>query len=150
MKLTNVAVPTEVISHGSTVAEAFRECLRCNVQGIPFVDSDGCIVGQFSIRNTIKQYCISKSMIMDADLLGEDLGGLSLQDNDAAKLLSQPVDHFILSEVLTIHSASPCVKAISLMEKHDTTFLFVVDGETYKGIVNLQAIAKRMMQVGGF
>jgi CBS domain-containing protein len=62
-------------------------------------------------------------------------------------MLSQPVERYILSEVVTIHSASPCVKAMALMEKHNTTFLLVVDGEKYKGIVNVQAIAKRMMQV---
>ena len=80
-------------------------------------------------------------------MLGDEIGGLELQENDAARMLSQPVDQFILSEVVTIHSVSPCVKAMALMEKHDTTFLFVVDGETYKGVVNVQAIAKRMMQV---
>lgn len=149
MKLTNMVVPTGVISYGSTVAEAFRECMLSNVQGIPFVDSEGCIVGQFSVHNTIKQYCISNTMIKDADFLGDDLGDLTLQNTDAAKMLSQPVNHFILSEVLTIHSAAPCVKAMALMEKHNTTFLFVVDGETYKGIVNAQAIAKGFMQAGG-
>jgi len=149
VKLINMVVPTGVISYGSTVADAFRECLRCNVQGIPFVDSEGRILGRFSIHNTIKRYCISNIMIMEADTLGDDLGDLTLQDNDTSKMLSQPVDHFIQSEVVTIHSDSPCIKAMALMEKHDTTFLFVVDGETYKGIVNVQAIAKRMMQVEG-
>ena len=149
MILTNMVVPTGVISYGSTVAEAFSECLNCNVQGIPFVDDEGRIIGQFSIHNTIKKYCISNIIIMEADILGDDIGDLALQDNDTAKMLSQAVDHFILSEVVTIHSTSPCVKAMALMEKHDTTFLFVVDGETYKGIVNVQAIARRMMQVSG-
>lgn len=149
MQLTNMVVSTGVISHGSTVADAFRECLRCNVQGIPFVDNEGRIIGRFSIHNTIKRYCISNIMVMEADILGDELGNLALQDNDTARMLGQPVDHYILSEVVTIHSASPCVKAMALMEKHDTTFLFVVDDETYKGIVNVQTIARRMMQVAG-
>jgi len=143
-----MAVPTGVISSGSTVAEAFSECLRCNVEGIPFVDSADRIIGQFSVHDTIKKFCrLNNIIITEADMLEDNIGGLELQENDAAKMLSQPVERYILSEVVTIHSASPCVKAMALMEKHNTTFLLVVDGETYKGIVNVQAIAKRMMQV---
>ena len=134
--MINMAVPTGVISYSSTVAEAFSECLRCNVEGIPFVDSADRIIGQFSVHDTVKTFCrLNNIIITEADMLEDYIGGLELQENDAAKMLSQPVERYILSEVVTIHSASPCVKAMALMEKHDT------------GIVNVQAIAKRMMQV---
>lgn len=144
-----MVIPTGVISYGSPVAEAFSECLSCNVQGIPFVDREGRITGQFSVRETIKHYCISHTMIKDADFLGDDLGPLTLKSTDAAEMLSQPVDHFILPEVVTIHSDAPCIKAMALMEKHNTTFLFVVDSDTYKGIVNVQAIARWFMKTAG-
>jgi CBS domain-containing protein len=148
MKLTNIVVPTGVVSYGSTVAEAFSECLRCNVPGIPFVDRNGRIIGRFSIRNTIRLACIPNMMIMNADLLGDQLAELMVPDNEAANVLGQPVERFILKEVVTIHSASPCIKAAALMEKHDMTYLFVVDDDKYNGIVNVQGIARRMLQAG--
>lgn len=83
--MINMAVPTGVISSGSTVAEAFSECLRCNVEGIPFVDSADRIIGQFSVHDTIKKFCrLNNIIITEADMLEDYIGGLELQENDAA------------------------------------------------------------------
>jgi CBS domain-containing protein len=148
VKLTSIVVPTGVATQGLTVAEAFRECMRCNVQGIPFVNSQGCLAGHFSIRNTIRMACIPNIVIMGADLLGDALDNLMIPDREAARILELAVDQFIMDTLFTIHPDSPCVKAAALMEKHDTTYLFVVDGEEYKGVVNVQGIVRRMLEVG--
>lgn len=150
MQLTNIVVATKVVTYGSTIAEAFSECVRCNVLGIPFVDSEGRIKGRFSIGHTIKQACIPDMLIMNADLLGDQLNSLMIPDMQAAEVLRMPVDNFILNEVVIIHSASPCVKAAALMQKHKTTYLFAVDDDGYKGVVNVRGIAKRMLEVGGY
>ena len=150
MKLTNIVIATKAVTYGSTVAEAFSECVRCNVLGIPFVDNAGRIKGRFSIGHTIKLACIPEILIMSADLLGDDLASLMIPDQQAADVLKMPVDNFILDEVVTIHSSSPCVKAAALMQKHKTTYLFAVDDDGYKGVVNVRGIAKRMLEVGGF
>jgi CBS domain-containing protein len=150
VKLTNIVIDTRVVTYGSTVAEAFSECVRCNVLGIPFVDGKGRITGRFSIGHTIKLACIPDILIMNADLLGDQLDTLMIPDKQAADVLRLPVDNFILGEVVTIHSSSPCVKAAALMQKHRTTYLFAVDDDGYKGVVNVRGIAKRMLDVGGF
>jgi CBS domain-containing protein len=150
VKLTNIVIETRVVTYGSTVAEAFSECVRCNVLGIPFVDGKGRITGRFSIGHTIKLACIPDILIMNADLLGDQLDTLMIPDKQAADVLRLPVDNFILGEVVTIHSSSPCVKAAALMQKHRTTYLFAVDDDGYKGVVNVRGIAKRMLDVGGF
>jgi CBS domain-containing protein len=149
VKLTSIVIPTGVAAPGSTVAEAFSECMRCNVQGIPFVNSEGRLAGHFSIRNTIRLACIPNIVIMGADLLGDALDHLMVPDMEAASILERPVDPFIMDTLFTIHSDSPCVKAAALMERHDTTYLFVVDGAEYKGVVNVQGIVRRMLEVGG-
>jgi hypothetical protein len=148
MKLTSIVIPTGVVTVGSTVAEAFRECMRCNVQGIPYVNGEGRMAGHFSIRNTVRLACIPKIVIMSADVLGDELADLMVPDQEAASILGLPVDQFVMESLLTIHSNSPCVKAAALMEKHDTTYLFVVDVNEYKSVVNVQGIARRMLEVG--
>ena len=150
MKLTNIVIATKAVTYGSTVAEAFSECVRCNVLGIPFVDSEGRIKGRFSVGHTIKLACVPEMMILNADLLGDELASLMIPDQQAAEVLRQPVDSFILGQVVTIHSASPCVKAAALMQKYRTTYLFAVDDDGYKGVVTVRGIAKRMLEVGGF
>lgn len=150
MKLTNIVIETRVVTYGSTVAEAFSECVRCNVLGLPFVDGEGRITGRFSIGHTIKLACVPEMMILNADLLGDELSSLMMPDQQAAEILRMPVDNFILGEVVTIHSSSPCVKAAALMQKHRTTYLFAVDDDGYKGVVNVRGIARRMLEVGGF
>lgn len=147
--MTNIVIPTGVVTYGSTVAEAFSECVRCNVLGIPFVDREGRIKGRFSIGHTFKLACIPDMMILNADLLGDQLESLMIPDKQSAELLKMPVDNFILDKVVIIHSSSPCVKAAALMQKHRTTYLFVVDDDGYKGVVNVGGIAKRMLEVGG-
>jgi len=150
VKLTNIVIATKVVTYGSTVAEAFSECVRCNVLGLPFVDSEGRIMGRFSIGHTIKLACVPEMMILNADLLGDELSSLMMPDQQAGEVLRMPVDNFILGEVVTIHSSSPCVKAAALMQKHRTTYLFAVDDDGYKGVVNVRGIARRMLEVGGF
>jgi len=150
VKLTNIVIATKVVTYGSTVAEAFSECVRCNVLGLPFVDSEGRIRGRFSIGHTIKLACVPEMMILNADLLGDELSSLMMPDQQAGEVLRMPVDNFILGEVVTIHSSSPCVKAAALMQKHRTTYLFAVDDDGYKGVVNVRGIARRMLEVGGF
>jgi CBS domain-containing protein len=150
VKLTNIVIETRVVTCGSTVAEAFSECVRCNVLGLPFVDGEGRITGRFSIGHTIKLACVPEMMILNADLLGDELSSLMMPDQQAAEILRMPVDNFILGEVVTIHSSSPCVKAAALMQKHRTTYLFAVDDDGYKGVVNVRGIARRMLEVGGF
>jgi CBS domain-containing protein len=148
VKLTNIVVKTGMVTYGSTVAEAFTECVRCNVPGIPFVDSEGRIVGRFSIRNTIKLTCIPDFMISGADLLGDHLAPLMVPERHAAKVLTLPVDRFIVDEVVFVHSDSPYVKMAALMERHNTGYLFVLDGDRYKGIVTVQGLARRMLEIG--
>jgi CBS domain-containing protein len=150
VRLTNIVIETKVVTYGSTVAEAISECIRCNVLGIPFVDGEGCIRGRFSIGHAIKLAYIPDMLIMNADLLGDQLATLMIPDKQAADVLRQPVDNFILGQIVTIHSSSPCVKAAALMQKYRTTYLFAVDDDGYKGVVNVRGIAKRMLDAGGF
>ena len=147
--MMNIVIPTGVVTHGTPVAEALGECVRCNVLGIPFVDHERRIRGRFSLGHTFKLACAPEMVILNADLLGDQLDSLRMPNNQSAELLQMPVDKFILDKVVTIHSSSPCVKAVALMQKYKTTYLFVVDDDDYKGVVNVGGIAKRMLEMRG-
>lgn len=147
--MLNIVIPTGVVTEGTNVADALGECIRHNVLGIPFVDRKGRIRGRFSLGHTLKMTCTPEMLILNADLLGDQLDSLKIPDSQSAELLQMPVDQFILDKVVTIHSSSPCVKAVALMQKYKTTYLFVVDDDGYKGVVNVGGIAKRMLEMRG-
>jgi CBS domain-containing protein len=46
-----------------------------------------------------------------------------------------------------IGSAEPAIKALAIMEKNDTSYLFVVDDGEYQGIVTIQGIAAKMSEM---
>jgi len=149
MKLDNIVIAADVIRSGThtTVGDAFRECLQHNVSCIPAADASGHIIGRFSIRETLRIACIPEVAINYADLLGDNLGEISLPEEHACKLAGLPADHFILPEFVALHSVSPVIKAITLMEKHATDSVFVIDDGVYRGVVTIEGIARRMLQI---
>ena len=147
MKLDNIVVATGVVRAGDTVAEAFRECLRQPVGGIPAVNDKGQVIGLFSIRETLRMTCIPEIAINYADILGDNLGEMTVPEDHACQIINLPVDRFILPEFAAIHSVSPVVKAVILMEKHATDTVFVIDDGVYRGVVTIEGIARRMLEV---
>ena len=147
MKLDNIVIPTGVARAGMTVGAAFRECLQQQVSCIPVVDDHNRVVGRFSIHDTLRIACIPSVAIYYADMLSDNLGGITMPEDHACQIVTLPIDKFIQTDFATIHSVSPVVKAIILMEKHVTDTVFVIDNGEYKGVVTIEAIARRMLEV---
>lgn len=147
MKLDNIIIPTGVVRAGMTVGAAFRECLQHQVGCIPVTGMGNRIVGRFSILETLRIACIPSVAVNYADILGDDLGGISMGEDHACEIVQLPIDRFILAKFATIHSVSPVVKAITLMEKYSTDTVFVIDDGVYRGVVTIEAIARRMLEV---
>jgi predicted transcriptional regulator len=147
MKLQNIVQKTGVVNDAMTIREAFSECVRNNVPGIPYVDATGKVIGTFSIRRTILSSCIPDVMVTYADLLGDDPGCLKIPEQNALKLLSLPANLFINKEVISITSDTAISKTIALMEKHQVNYLFVIDDNDYLGVATIDGIAKRMLEL---
>jgi CBS domain-containing protein len=149
MKLQNIAIPSGVAQSGMTVRDVFRECVRCQVPGIPFRDAEGRIVGRVSIRHTLRQSCIPDFMAQHAHLLGDeyDVECLNMPERRSRAVLRMPVDPFVLDQLPSITSHSPVLKALALMEEFDTGYIFVIDDDEYKGVVTLLGIARRMLEI---
>lgn len=147
MKLQNIVQKTGVVNEAMTIREGFTECVRNNVPGIPYVDATGRVIGTFSIRRAILSSCIPDVMVTYADLLGDDPGCLKIPEQNALKLLSLPANLFINKEVISITSDTAISKTIALMENHKVNYLFVIDNNNYLGVVTIDGIAKRMLEL---
>ena len=146
MKLTDLFVPTAVATPGMAVSEVFRECVDKQVPGIPFRDSSGRIVGKASIRHVLKETCIPDFMVRHAGLLGDHIESLTIPAAKAQRLLQLTIDPFVLSDTAVINSEAPISKALAVMERHDTTYLFVIDDDRYFGVVSIMGIGKAVLQ----
>jgi len=147
MELTDILVPTCTAHSGMTVAEIFTECLSCHVPGLPFLDEQGQLTGKISIRNILKHTCLPDYLVSHADLIGDLEGYISNPILKANNILAMPIESFLLEDHPSTDSQSSPLKAIALMERYDTTYLFIVDDGAYKGVVNVLGIARSLLDM---
>jgi hypothetical protein len=43
---------------------------------------------------------------------------------------------------------APVAKALAVMERHDTTYLFVIDGDHYLGTISIMGVAAAALALG--
>jgi hypothetical protein len=149
LKLDELIVPTALAEPGMTVEALFRECIEKQVPGLPFRDTQGRLSGKASIRNVLKLCAIPDYMVTHAALLGNELDALSIPALQARTMLSLPVDRFILPDLPLVGRRAPVTKALAVMERHDTTYLFVADGDDYAGCVSIMGIAAAVIAHAG-
>ena len=148
MELIDLVVPTAVATPGMRVAEVFRECIDKQVPGIPFRDASGRITGKASIRHVLKLNCIPDFMVTHAAILGDQLDGLSIPPEKARQVIGLPIDDFVIPDMAAIGSRAPVAKALAVMERHDTTYLFVIDGDDYRGTISIMGVAAAALAQG--
>jgi len=146
LKLDDLIVPTAVATPGMKVEALFRECASRQVPGIPFRDASGRITGKASIRHVLKLNCIPDYMVKHAALLGDRLASLTMPAEKARHLLQLDVDPFILPDVASVGRDAAVAKVLAVMERHDTTYLFVVDGDQYHGCISIMGIGEAIIR----
>ncbi len=145
-RLRDILIPTKVARRGTLVAEVFEECVCKNVSGIPFVDDRDRVIGRVSIRNTLKFTCVPEYMVKAAHLLGDNLSAVDIPSVDIMGLLNSPVDPFVMEEFAMVGPESPIIKTISIMERFNSGYIFVVDHNHYLGIATRMGVARLMME----
>jgi hypothetical protein len=141
VKLDDLIVPTAVATPGMLVADLFRECAAKQVPGIPFRNAQGHIIGKASVRHVLKLHCVPDYMVKNAGVLGNRLEGLTIVEDRAREMLDMPVDTFVLPDMAVVARNAPVAKTLAVMERHDTTYLFVIDGDEYHGCISIMGIA---------
>jgi len=146
VKLENLAIPTAVMRAGQSIGDFLRECVAKDVPGLPFADAQGKIVGRISIRHCLKECCIPRYVIDSAHLLGDAIDAVNIPHVDARRLLGEPVENYLLSNFPHASSGSPLIKGLAYMEQLNTTYIFLIDGDDYCGIVTHMGISKRLLE----
>jgi len=150
MKLMDVVVPTGIVHSGTLIGDAFRECVSHNVGGLPYGNGEGKIIGRFSLRHTFKTLCLPQDISHHAHLLGDKICSESAPEVVNGDILNLTVDAYITKHIATVTQNSPVIKALSIMEKFNSSYVFLVDGEQYMGVITRMAIARLLNQYHKF
>ena len=145
MKLEHLAIATGLMRRGMTMRDFFEEAVRCNVPGLPYVDAQDRITGRISIRDVYKRIAVPDNLLVFADALGDRTDNLDLPEMKVLEMMRMPVEDFILENMPTVSPRSPAVKALALMELHNSSYVFLIEDGAYIGVVTRMVIATRMM-----
>jgi predicted transcriptional regulator len=148
MKLERLATMTGFMRHGMTLRDFFQEAVRCNVPGLPYVDARDQIVGRISIRDVYKRIAVPDSLLSIADALGDgdQIGNLDLPEMKVQTLMASPVEDYLLEKIPSVSPSSSIVKALALMEVHNSSYIFLIEDGRYEGVVTRMEIAGRMLE----
>ena len=146
MNLKSVMVPTEVARAGMTVRQVFEECLRAHSPGLPFCDEHGVVTGRVTLKYILKRQYLPEHLVEMARVLGEHVSDVEDMELLAEQLFENRIDSYIQRPHASLTSTSSIIKALALMEKLDTGYLFVIDEGQYIGVVTLQILSKAILQ----
>jgi predicted transcriptional regulator len=148
MKLERLATMTGFMRHGMTLRDFFQETVRCNVPGLPYVDEHDHIIGRISIRDVYKCIAVPDNILRIADAMGDgdQMSNLDMPEMKALEIMTTPVENYLLEKIPTVSPSSTVVKALALMEVHNSSYIFLIEDGQYKGVVTRMIIAKRMLE----
>lgn len=136
---------TGVMRQGMTVRNFFEEAVRSNVPGLPFIDEHDRIVGRVSVRDVFKRIAVPNSYLRLADAIGDQTDRLDMSEQRILDSLALPVEDYLLDNIPSVSPASSLIKALALMEAYNTTYIFLIEGGEYMGIVTRMVIANRLL-----
>lgn len=145
MDIQNVLIPSIVIRPGMHVRDVFTECGKLHVHALPYCNDRGILSGRLTLKNIMKFSCLPEHMIALANLLGNQMSCVENAEEKAREIICNPVEPYVRALGESISSNEPLIKALAMMERNDTSYIFVVDdGGDYKGLVTIQGIAQAM------
>ena len=83
-------------------------------------------------------------MIELAHLLGNQMSCVENAEEKAREVICNPIDPYVRPLGDTISEKEPLIKALAIMERNETSYIFVVDEGEYKGQITIQGIAQVM------
>ena len=141
-----ILIRTKVARAGMTVRDVFRECLHAHVQSLPYCDQEGKIVGRVTLKNIINRSIVPAHMAELAHVIGPRMSAFDEMERRMKEVFDDPVEPYVQEAHASIYSDSVLMKALAIMEHHDTSYLFVIDNGEYKGTLTIQGIAAWMMR----
>lgn len=146
MDLKSDMVPTAVARAGMTVRQVFEECIRAHTPGLPFCDDHGVVTGRVTLKYILKRHYLPEHLVEMVKVLGEHVSDVDDMKRLAKQLFDNRIDSYIQRPHASLTSTSSVIKALALMEKLDTSYLFVIDEAQYRGLVTLQSLSKVILR----
>lgn len=147
MTVESVMIFTATAHPGMTVRDLFDICGRDHVQALPFVNADGEITGRVTIKNILRVSCLPDYIVEMAPLLTSKLSCVESAEEKAREVICNPIEPYVQGRHQSIASDAPLIKALALMEKSDTSYIFVVDDGVFRGVITIQGIAEKMSEL---
>ena len=144
MRVQDISLATGVARTGMLVRDVFLECVKHHVQALPFCDEADRVTGRVTLKNIMKYSCLPEYMVELAHVLGNQLSCLDNAEEKMKEILCNPIEPYVLDPHVSLGPQAPVIKAVALMEKYDTSYIFVIDDDRYRGIVTIQGIADKM------
>lgn len=130
---------------GMSLHDFFREAVRCNVPGLPFVDEHDRIIGRISVRDVFKRVAVPSSYLRLVDAMGDQTNRLDMSEQRILKRLARPVETYLLENIPCVSPASSLIKALAIMEAYNTHYIFLIEDGKYMGVVTRMVIANRLL-----
>jgi CBS domain-containing protein len=146
MHLQQAIVETRVARPGMSIGEALSICVESGLPGIPFIGQDDRISGRFSVRHVFLVYSLPSDMVKGAHLIGHQALHLEHTDEHYAELFKRPIDDLILPDAACMAPGAQVTKAMALMEKFNSSYLFVVDDRRYLGVVTRLGLTRALLR----
>jgi hypothetical protein len=147
MKLKKILIPTTFAREGMKVREVFSICVETGVPALPYLNSKGERRGFVSLAGIMHHGCLPNYMVELATVLGDQLSCVKDARTKVKELMDHSIDGYVDKPLHSITSETPIIKAMAILEKFHSSFLFVFDGEEYRGVITAQGIAQRMLEI---
>ncbi len=151
--IKEIITPTATVNSGETVKDMFESCIEANVPALPFRDKEGLIQGFVSLKRVMGKDCLPNYLVELAGLLSNDMNCTTQAMEKINTLLHKPVDDYIEKPFRFVASDTILIRAVALMEQHNSSFIFVADCADnvdkshcdFKGIITRLSVAKKML-----
>ena len=147
MNIKSVLLKTIVIRPGMFVRDVFTECGECGVHALPYYNKKGKLSGTLTLKNIMRVSCLPDYMVELSSLLGNQMSCVEHAEEKASEVICNPVEPYVGKIKETIPSTEPLIKALAMMVKNKTSYVFVVDDYEYKGQLTIQSIAQAMSRM---
>lgn len=147
MKLKSILIPTVFAREGMKARDIFTICVEAGVPALPYLNSKGERRGFVSISGIMHHGCLPNYMVELAMVLGDQLSCIKDARTKVKELMEHPIEPYVDKPLHPITSETPIIKAMAILEKYHSSFLFVFDGDEYRGVITSQGIAQRMLEI---
>ena len=145
MLINEGIIETPVARRGMLTGQALQICVSYGVPGIPYANDEGKVIGRFSVRHTFLFAGIPSDMVKGAHLIGKDALHSQFPQGDIAELFAHPVEEHLLTDAACLPSNSQVIKAMALMERFNSSYLFVIDHDIYRGTVTRLSLTRALL-----